>query len=107
MKHIETFESFLNEEKQDGLKKGDLVIYTYERAGQHPLGGTSVVIALEVKDVIQRRTGKYAEVFLDGRFQQISVDRLIKTDSNFTDGQEISSKRHFSKEDLEKLKYKI
>lgn len=109
MKNLHTFDEFLTEKKKsEEIKKGDIVLYSYNRSGQHPLGGSHVIIALNVKDIIVRSGGrKFAEVFLDGRFQDISFEYLIPTNSDFKDGEIIKSKSHFSKEDLEKLKYKL
>lgn len=49
----------------------------------------------------------YIEVFLNGRFKTIDSKYTIKTNSQFEDGEIISSESDLSKDDLEKIKYSI
>ena len=106
MKNLKNFEEFLNENSNNNIKKGDMVLYSYHRTTNHPLGGKTLAIALQVKDIT--RSGRFVEVFLDGRFQEISINLVQKTEGDFTDGQEISSVADydFSKGELNFLKNK-
>ena len=85
------------------IQKGDMVLYSYNRTGSHPLSGRNVVVALKVIDIT--RGGKAVEVYLDGRFRDIDMDLVKKTDGDFKDGEEITAKPHYSKDDLEFLKF--
>jgi hypothetical protein len=89
---------------EDSIQKGDTVIYKYSRTTNHALGGSDDVIALVVKDIEKKGMGWFAEVFLDGRFQNIHFKYLKKTKKKYKDGQVISSKAHYSGDKLKFLK---
>ncbi len=96
----------LKEILEEQIKRGDTVLHKYAKSGQHPLGGKYEVIALKVRDIDKKKTGEYAEVFLNGRFQTININQLKKTKSKLKDGEILSSKAHFSKDDVKFLKDK-
>jgi len=99
LKPKHNYQNSLNEK----IQKGDMVLYSYNRTGSHPLSGRNVVVALKVQDIT--RGGKAVEVYLDGRFRDINMDLVKKTDGDFKDGEEITAKPHYSKDDLEFLKF--